>query len=319
MSDPTSTASDIDAIRDQFIAQFAEDESATDETPPAGPEVVAQESASEAAPEAEPQAEAAAPEAKTSEARAYRQLLAREAKLREDAKALAADRAAVEEYKRTQATIKRNPVAHLKAAGLSTEEILDALREAQIEDLGDLAPPEAKQALAMRKLGRVEQTVEERIKAAEEAAEAARVQREAQSFVAQYQAGIETFVGSGLSAYPELAAVHAAGKPVAQAIYQTAIEMSQANPTGPAPSYADVAAELNRQLAELASVVKAPSPIESGAATAPTAKGKPVLRTSSTQAQPSPASEPTSESYAEYRERLRQRVLAAHGITTDRG
>ncbi len=306
------TDSGIDATREAFLASFPEDPSAVET---AATEVVAPEAPAPVA-EVEATPSEVAPEAKESEARSYRKLLAREAKLREDAKALETDKAAVAEFKKLQSRAKADTVGYLRSLGLSQPEIMSALAEAQIADLGDLAPSEARVQLAARKTERLHAEMEEKLAAQTAAATKAIEEREAQHFIQQYQAGITSFVaGTELAAFPELARVAAAGKPVAQAIWQTALEISQANPTGPAPTYAQVAAHLNSQLAELASVVSAPTPTASVPATPPVmAAQKPVLRNSSTQAQPSPAPEPEGLSYNELRERIRKQVFARYAV-----
>jgi len=95
-------------------------------------------------------------------------------------------------------------------------------------------------------------------------------------------------------------------------MYQTAVEMASANPTGPAPSYKDVAARLNESLASLVSNV-APAPTDQAPAN-PTVAAKPILRNNATQAQPSPGLENQPASYHEYAEQLRHQVLARYGI-----
>jgi hypothetical protein len=314
----TEAAPDLDTIRQEFLAQFTE-EAPADEAPAA--EVEPQEAAAEAA--SEPAAESVEavpegekPEPKESEARAYRKLLAREAKLREEQKALEADRAALAEFKKVQARLKADPIGYLKGVGLSQAEIMSALTEAQALDLGDLAPAEVRANLAAKRAERIAAEAEERLKAEHERSSRATQEREAQQFIAQYQAGIEQFTKTSLTEFPELSALAAAGKPVTQALYQTAVEMAQANPTGPAPSYAEVAKQLNGQLRELASVVQAaPTPTASEApATPPATAAKPVLRNTATQVQPSPSRESSNESYQEYVERIRQQALARHGL-----
>jgi hypothetical protein len=314
MSNPTDTA--IDAARESFLAQFAEDEATPSEAPAA--EVVAQATPEPVEGEAPAAEQSAAPEApaKESEARAYRKLLAREAKLREEAKALEADRAALAEFKRAQAKLKADPLGYLRAAGLTQAEMLEALEEARLADLGDLAPPEARVKLAAKRAERLNADTQEKLQAQAEAAERAIQEREAKQFIQQYQAGIEQFAATSISEYPYLEAQATAGRPVVQALYQTAVEMAQANPDGPAPSYAEVAAQLDRQLAELAAVKpKSSTPTAVPTTAAPTVEApKPILRNSTTQAQPSPAPMPEGLSYNELRERIRQDVLTKYGF-----
>jgi hypothetical protein len=322
LTDTDTTA--LEAIRESFVAQFPEDASAeASEAVEAHAEAVeggqaVDTAAPEGVPTSEAQAEVQPPEpAETEpESRGYRRLLARESKLREDQKALEtarkeieADRAAVAQWKAAQAQFKRNPVAALKGLGLDTKAILETLQEAQAEDLGDLAPPEVRLKLATKRAERLAAEAEETVRRELDA-------DKAQRYVQEYQSGLTQFVTSGLTEFPELAKVAAAGKPVQQALWQTAVEMANANPNGPAPSYADVAKQLNSQLAELVSVVSpAPNPTAPVAtATPPATAGKPVLRNNATQTQPGPAPEAKNLTYAEYREQLRQKVLAAHGI-----
>jgi O6-methylguanine-DNA--protein-cysteine methyltransferase len=311
MSTPTDPA--IDAIRDQFLSSFPEEAPA--ETAPAEvvappPAPTAEVGTVEATPAPEQPVEAAA----EPEARAYRRLLTREAKLREEQKALEADKAAVAALKAAQAKLSADPIGYLKAAGLSQAQILEALKEAQVADLGDLAPAEARIQLAAKRAERLNLETQEKLAAQAEAAQKALQEREAQAEIAKYQAGISEFVTTGLTEFPHLATVAAAGRPVAQAIWQTAVEMATANPHGPAPTYAQAAAQLNSQLMELASVVApAAKPTEPLPATPPATASKPVLRNSSTQAQPSAAPEPTGLSYNQLREQIRSKVLQKYG------
>lgn len=309
----------IEAAREAFIAAFVPEpgeESATEDpgqaVEAAAPEVIASEAGAEtAAAEQPPVAEQTEPES-----RGYRRLLAREAKLREDAKALEADRAAIAEFRRARDKATADPVGFLRTLGFDNKQILDVLAEAHQTDLGDLAPPDVRANLAAKRAERTIAEAEERIRLQYEAANKSNAEREAQQFIAQYQAGIGEFVTTGLTEFPELAAVAAAGKPVAQAMYATAVEMASANPTGPAPTYAQVAAQLNMQLAELASVVAKPStPTAPTAPAAPNAPaGKPVLRNSATSTQPGPAPEPANETYEQLRERIRKQAFARHAI-----
>lgn len=317
MSDTDITAS-ITAAREAFINAAAAEVDATElEAAPADPvEPQVAKPAVEAV--ATPEPVKAEPEA-----RAYRKLLDGEAKLRADRAAFQAERVAHEtalkEYLATKDKVARDPVAFLKATGLSKEQLLEALNEAQARDLGKLAPVEVQAKLAVKEAERIAREAEERFEARYKADAEARKAAEAEQYVAQYQKGIETFVGAELTSYPELAKVHAAGKPVAQAIFQTALEMASANPSGPPPTYADVAKQLNAQLAELASVVApAPTPTETAPVdpTIATLPPKPVLRNSSTQAQPSPAGNGKPQSYKEYTEQLRQKVLSTYGVPT---
>jgi hypothetical protein len=298
---------EINAVREAFIASIPEE----------APEAELEAAPADTVEPSEP-APAPAPEPpKEPEARAYRKLLDGEAKLRAEREAFKAERLQAEaelaEYRKVKDRVKASPIAFLQGVGLTDAEILEAIQEAHGRDLGKLAPPEVQAKLAVKEAQRVAREAEERLTAREQAAAKAAEEAKAQAYVAEYQRGIEQFVTSGLTDYPQLAAVAAAGKPVAQAIYQTACEMAAANPNGPSPTYADVAKQLNNQLAELASVVAAPT-VTATAHTAPIAPGKPVLRNSSTQAQPSPAPEKIPASYNEYKEDLRQKVLAKHGI-----
>jgi hypothetical protein len=311
----TDTAA-IEAAREAFLATIPEEPLEAEAAPAEGEAVEGQ---------AEPVAEAAAatdqpavdtvkspePEQSEPESRGYRRLLAREAKLREEQKALEADRVALAEYRATKAKLASDPVGFLKSAGLTDKQILDALVEAKQTDLGDLAPAEVRADLAAKRAERIAREAKEQLEAAQRQGQ----EREAQRFIAEYQAGIGQFVTTSLTEYPALAAVAATGKPVAQAMYQTAVEMAQANPTGPAPTYAEVAAQLNSQLAELVSAVApAATPTAPAAQTAPTAPGKPVLRNSSTSTQPGPAPEPANETYDQLRERIRKQAYARHGV-----
>jgi hypothetical protein len=307
----------IDAVRDAFINALPEEapiEAAVEDAPPAelAPEpIMSATSGQEPEPDKVP--------AKEPEARAYRKLLDGEAKLRAERTAWEAERksheAELAAFRAHQGKVKTDPVGFLIASGLSDKEVLEAMQEAHARDLGNLAPPEVRAQLAMKRAERVSLETEARIKADLDAREAARIASEGQAFVAQSQQGISQFVTTGLSDYPQLAAVAAAGKPVAQAMYQTAVEMASANPNGNAPTYADVAKQLNAQLLELAAFV-APKPTETATTPDPTATAKPVLRNSSTQAQPSPAPDAKPRDYNEYKEDLRARVLAQHGIAT---
>ncbi len=304
---------DIAAAREAFInAASAEVEATELEAAPADT-VEPQGGAAET-----PAPDAAKP-APESEARAYRKLLDGEAKLRAERKAYEAERVAHEtelkEYRATKAKLAADPVGFLKAAGLTEAQILETIQEAQARDLGKLAPPEVRAQLAAKHAERVARESEERIEAKLKADADARAAAETDKYVQQYQAGITEFVSNQLTSYPELSRVHAAGKPVAQAIFQTALEMASADPSGPPPTYAAVAAQLNAQLAELASVVaSSPAPTPAVTADPTTPAPKPVLRNSSTQAQPSPSSDSKPQSYKEYTEQLRQKVLATYGV-----
>src|SRR5690606_36104998 len=90
-----------------------------------------------------------------SEARAYRKLLAREAKLREERQALEADKAAIAEYRKAQARAKLDPIGYLRSLGLEQKDMLEALKEAQVTDLGDLAPPEMRATMAAKRAERI--------------------------------------------------------------------------------------------------------------------------------------------------------------------
>jgi hypothetical protein len=322
---PTDLLTDVDtaaieAAREAFLATIpaeepreaevtlAEGEALEADASAQGTEPVAAAATEQPAvdPEQPPQSEQSEPES-----RGYRRLLAREAKLREEQKALEADRTALAEYRAAKERLAADPVGFLKASGLTDKQILAALVEAQHTDLGDLAPAEIRANLAAKRAERAALEAEERARSANKQVE----EREAQRFISEYQAGIGQFVTTGLTEYPALAAIAASGKPVAQAMYQTAVEMAQANPTGPAPTYAAVAAQLNSQLVELASTVApAATPTAPAAQTTPTNQAKPVLRNSSTSTQPGPAPEPKNETYEELRERIRQQAFARHGL-----
>jgi hypothetical protein len=310
MSEPDLTAT-IDAARNDLISAFAAEANAPEETAPDSELAAPEATAEVVAPESP-----AAP-AKEPEARAYRKLLDGEAKLRAERKAYEAERLAHEaelsQYRAVKDKVKTDPIGYLIAAGLSDKEVLEAMQEAHARDLGNLAPPEVRAQLAAKRAERVANETAASLEAAAKAREQAAQAAAGQQFVAQYQAGITNFVTAGLQEFPQLAAVAAAGKPVAQAMYQTAVEMAQANPNGDAPTYAQVAKQLNAQLVELASFV-APAPTAPVTTPDPTAPAKPILRNSSTQAQPSPAPETTPKSYNEYKEALRLKVLAQHGI-----
>jgi hypothetical protein len=311
----------IDAIRDSFIASIPEELGPETEAPVETAELEAAPADPVEPSEPAAEAPAAVEVEKPSEARAYRKLLDGEAKLRAERKAYEEERksheAELAQFRAIKDKVKVDPIGYLIATGLTDKEILEAMQEAHARDLGVLAPPEVRAQLAAKRAERLanetEAKVEARLKADREAQQAAA----GQAFVAQYQQGITNFVATGLNEFPQLAAIHAAGKPVAQAMYQTAVEMAQANPTGDAPTYADVAKQLNAQLLELASYV-APAPTATATTPDPQTPAKPVLRNSSTQAQPSPAADTKPKSYQEYTEELRSRVLPAHGIAVRR-
>lgn len=326
MTDP-ATDSAIEAAREAFLATipveaFAEDaEADTGEAVEVAAEVEGEPALEAEADATEPAAEEVAAEDKPSEpspepeSKGYRRLLAREAKLVEEKKALAAEKAALEadraalvEFRKVKDKLKADPIGFLRGAGMSQQEILDTLAEAHHLDLGDLAPPEVRANLAVKRAERIALEAEEKLRISEQT-------REQQAFIRDYQTGIQSFVSTGLTEFPHLATMAAAGKPVAQAIWQTAVELGSANPQAPAPTYAQVAAHLNQQLAELASVVTAAAPTANAASATPTVPAsKPVLRNSATQTQPGPAPEPKNETYAEYTERIRQTALAKHGL-----
>ena len=311
MTDPA-----IEAAREAFLSAIPE-ETPDVEAPadPVEPQVAA-EPATEAPPEVPEQP------AKEPEARAYRKLLDGEKKLREQQAAFEAQRVAHEAelaaYRAVKDKVKTDPVAYLRAAGLSEAEIIEVVQEAQARDMGKLAPPEVRAQLAAKEAARIAREAQEKLeqRLLEESTKAQ--QAKAQEFVQQYQTGITNFVSSELTAYPELAKVHAAGKPVAQAMWQTATELAATrDPNGPAPTYAEVAAALNAQLAELASVIAPAQPptaaVPPVAPTAPT-PGKPVLRNSITQAQPSSAPEPEPKTYEELVAAVRQKAYAVNGL-----
>ncbi len=330
MSELTATDPAIDAAREALIATYTEDAAAEEGAAPEAVEASAPEAPADAAaaPKAEPPeapVESSEPAEAEPDSRGYRRLLAREARLREEQQAFTAKRkeheadlAAIAEWKKSKDSFQRDPVGYMRAQGLTQQQILATLQEAHITDLGDLAPADARAQLAAKRAERIAQDAEERLRAETERYSQQNTEREAQRFIAEYQSGITQFVGSELSAYPQLAAIAAAGKPVAQAMYQTAVEMASANPSGPAPSYKDVANQLNQQLAELLSAVSpAPTPTDPEATATPTrGANKPVLRNQATSTQPGPAPEPVGESYDQLRDRIRQQAYARHGVGT---
>ena len=316
---PSDIEATVNAAREAFI-NAATEEVDTPELEAAPANTVESQKPSDADVEEAAAKAGFAAEPKPSEARAYRKLLDGEAKLRAERAAFQAERVAAEaelkELKAIKDRVTKDPVGFLKAAGLSPAQIQEVLQEAQALDMGKLAPVEVQAKLAVKEAERIAREAEERIEARLKAEAEARKQAELEQYVANYQRGIDTFVSSGLSAYPQLAAVQAAGKPVAQAIYQTAVEMAAANPNGPAPTYEQVATQLNSQLAELASAVApAPTPTTTAPVEPTASTAKPVLRNSSTQAQPSPANG-KPQSYEEYKAQIRQKVLTAYGFDT---
>jgi hypothetical protein len=333
MSEPTDTPSSIDSIREALIAaatsETAEEADEGQESAPEAEAVAATGESSAAATAAESPADPVEPpdEPKEPETRAYRRLLAGEAKLRQERAAWEAEKAKLDaeiaEYRIVKTRADRDPIAFLRGIGLPQAKLVELAREIQLNDLGDLAPADARATLAAKRAETIAREAEERIaaaqKAAEEKAAQAAQEREAQQFVVQYQANIEKFVDSGLGDYPHLATMATKGKPVAAALYQTAIEMaSQRDPMSPAPTPAEVAAQLNTQLAEfLSAVAPAPEPTPPAPVVDPTEStpAKPVLRNTSTNVQPGPLPEREPKSYEELRENIRQKVFASYGLT----
>jgi hypothetical protein len=308
MSEPDLTAS-IDTARDNLIAAFSAEADAPEEALPDAVEVAA-EAPAEVKPPEPPQAPA-----KESEARAYRKLLDGEAKLRAEKAAWQAERLAHEaelsQYRAVKDKVTTDPIGFLIGAGLTDKQVLDAMQEAHARDLGNLAPPEVRAQLAAKRAERIALETAANLEAAAKAREQAAQEAAGQQFVIQYQRGLQEFATKGLQDFPQLAAVAAAGKPVAQALYQTAVEMAAANPQGDAPTYAQVAKQLNAQLVELSQHL---APTATVPAPEPTPTAKPILRNSSTQAQPSPGPEPKPRDYKEYVEAIRQKAYSANGI-----
>lgn len=104
----------------------------------------------------EPEAEPEKP--KETESAVLKRVLARERKLRENQKAFEEKEAEFKDklkaYEKAQKLAKIDPVAYLKTAGVSEEDLIDIAKSLYFESLGDLAPDEykgQKESLALRR------------------------------------------------------------------------------------------------------------------------------------------------------------------------
>lgn len=310
-----SDSPDRAAVLESFLAQFAED-------PESAPE--AAEETVEVQAEVKPPEPVADPTEAEPEARGYRRLLARESKFREDKAAFDKEKAALEAevqaYRAVKSKLKAEPLAYLRAAGLSQSEIMAMAKKAHYEDLGDLAPPEIKTVLEAQKYADQARAEREAMEAKLAERDSQQLSQKQQADMAAYQQAAFQHVNTSLDAHPRIARFISTGRgsDVSAALMAEAQDLAASmDPNGPPPAFADVAKSLEARLDALVNALTATTPPVPVAAAEPpvAAPGKPVLRNAATSAQPTSAPTPEPKDYAEMAEQLRKKALAKYGIT----